>query len=123
MDCPESRCSPVALVVAGTFTSATAAGNGAQRVEWSGFVFDYTGTSISVPVSCTTLITPSGNANQVCHGENAANPTGSAVHHSFDDVPFPCFPQFPIIPFPQGPSENWHEVISASGQVSFTCRF
>ena len=106
-----------------SFGSVAAAGNAAQRVEWSGFVMNAQGTGLSIPVSCTTVITSSGRATQVCHGEDAANPTGETVHHSGDSTGLSCYPMHPIVAYPGGtPSRNWKEVITPSGQVTFVCK-
>ena len=106
-----------------SFTSVASADNRAQRLEWNGSVMNAAGTGLSIPVSCSTVITSSGNATQVCHGEGAVNTTGETVFHSGESTGLNCYPKHPIVPYPGGtPSPNWHEVITPSGQVTFVCK-
>ena len=114
---------PTFLLLSVAFPSVASADNRAQRLEWSGFVMNALGNGLSIPVSCTTVITSSGRATQVCHGEGAANPTDHVVHHSGESTGLNCYPMHPIVPYPNGtPSPNWHEVITPSGQVTFVCK-
>jgi len=103
----------------GLFGSVAAASNGALRVEWDGFVTSVDDVPVSVPVSCVTVVTPSGNANQFCHG-TTENPTGGVVKFSGESTGRICVPEFPT--GGGTPSLKWSEVITPSGQVSFTCR-
>src|SRR5215468_4507214 len=90
----------------------------AVSVEWDGFVTSVDDVPVSVPVSCVTVVTPSGNANQFCHG-TTENPTGGVVKFSGESTGRICVPEFPT--GGGTPSLKWSEVITPSGQVSFTC--
>jgi hypothetical protein len=97
---------------------AGADGNGAQVINWNGYVMSYDGVPVSVPVTCQTVVTPDGNASQVCHG-STENPTGNVVTWSGESTGMVCFPTFPL--YFGTPSANWQEVITPSGQITFTC--
>jgi len=100
--------------------SDAAASSSALRANWDGFVTNYQDVPGSVPVSCTTVVTDGGIANQFCHG-TTENPTGNVVRFSGESTGRSCIPEFPT--GGGTPSLNWSELITPSGQVSFVCRF
>ncbi len=111
-----------ALFLATTLTSsdgiAEADGNGAVVINDAGCrIPDGTGTSVDAD-SYHEVITQSQNGNTVlkCSVKGVANPTGQAVRFDFDSTGSPCTTN-------AGLTENWHSIVSASGNATLTCVF
>ena len=63
------------------------------------------------------VITNSRNGNVIlkCKAKGVPNDTGKAVHWDAFNTGFPC------LTLVGGPTNNWHETVSASGNATVTC--
>ena len=78
-------------------------------------------TSFQLPGKLNDVITPSGMERISCHGK--ADYNGQAIHYDSTNAldasgaPLQCFGVAGTT------TSDWHEEVSASGQVSLTCDF
>jgi len=63
-----------------------------------------------------TIITSSGNGKLTCKASDLANSTGQAVKYDFESTGQFCGTALGI-------TDDWQEVVSASGQATLQCRY
>lgn len=91
-----------------------AAGGGANHLNGPCSLLNYDASAI-VTGTAHRVVTPSGNANDVCQATGLDNPTGAAVILTQASTGDTCTT-------PAGVADNWHETISADGNATLTCK-
>ena len=62
------------------------------------------------------VITPNGKERITCKAKRIPNSSGRAVHFNYENTGFACGTDL-------GPTRDWHQTISSSGNATLTCFF